>query len=118
MRSLLLYAAASAAALGLVGATASNAKAQWLPRRVVTTTYIPTTAYYEPAPVVVTTPPPVYLTPAPVTTTYYSPVTYSSYYAPVATVPAPVVAAPFVAAPVVTAYRPAWIFRPRVVYRY
>src|SRR5439155_24880288 len=101
MRSLLLYAAASVAALGLVGATASNAKAQWLPRRVVT--YIPTTAYYEPAPVVVTTPPPVYLTPAPVTTTYYSPVTYSSYYAPVATVPAPVVATP-----IVTAYRPAW----------
>lgn len=110
MRSLLLYAAASVAALGLLSATASQAKAQW-----VTSTYVPVQSYYY-------APPPVYYPPVPVTTSYYAPVTYSSYYAPA---PAPVVyssyyapvAAPVVPAPVAV-YRPAWLFRPRVVYRY
>ena len=115
MRNLLLYAVASVTALGLLSATAAQAKAQWLPGRVVTSTYVPVTSYYyAPAPVVYPAPP--------LTTTYYAPVTYSSYYAPV---PAPVtyssyyapVAAPVVAAPVAV-YRPAWFFRPRVVVRY
>lgn len=114
MRSLLLSAAVGVAALGLLSATASNANAQWLPGRFVTSSYVPVTSYYyAPAPVVVT--------PAPAVTTYYSPVTYSSYYPPVtyssyyAPVAAPVIAAPV---PPVAVYRPAWIFRPRVVYRY